>query len=422
MKLSFLTLFLISLAFETIGQLSITSNKIAVEQLDLFKESIKNDWVDSGYSSNTDYSEVCKEIIKEYRRFSNDAITITYLDGTEYYYKYILGQQNLAREYGIDEVEIYFQDFIVKLVAKDVSESQKKIEKAELYRILGNTIDTIDGETNERIANIYSAYKVKHARYFPAKTDIFARLHYGELEKGNLLFLNNSSLVFGPDLNAITSNIVSGYLGKFPIRFSLATVIAKGRDEPINSEELIGKTDAEIQEIVNLNYTKNIKNNTLANVLNGGGFLGFKAEYPFFSYSNLNLKGRPQIEFSGNTALSGQFEEAGGSVPGTEADLFYYVGTELKVLVPFSEVKDDGKRIETFAFFLSGSFRAIDGTKTFYTNLNAPNKKIFSQTEASVGLLFNGVKIYYTYLHFTKSDFNNLYPSRLGITYVPSFF
>ncbi|TXI68506.1 MAG: hypothetical protein E6Q41_04005, partial [Cyclobacteriaceae bacterium] len=188
MKLSFLTLFLISLAFETIGQLSITSNKIAVEQLDLFKESIKNDWVDSGYSSNTDYSEVCKEIIKEYRRFSNDAITITYLDGTEYYYKYILGQQNLAREYGIDEVEIYFQDFIVKLVAKDVSESQKKIEKAELYRILGNTIDTIDGETNERIANIYSAYKVKHARYFPAKTDIFARLHYGELEKGNLLF------------------------------------------------------------------------------------------------------------------------------------------------------------------------------------------------------------------------------------------
>ncbi|MBL7873402.1 MAG: hypothetical protein JNM78_17420 [Cyclobacteriaceae bacterium] len=422
MKPCIIFIFFLNIVFNVLGQLGINSNKTVAEQLDQFETNLKNDWDTSKYYNKSDYTEVCKEIVIEYRRFSNEAIIIAYYDGSGYYYKYILGQQNLAREYGVGEVEIYFQDFLLKLLPKDITREEREKEKAKLYTILGNTIDAIDSETNDRIATIYSAYKIKHLRYFPAKTDIFAKLHYGELDRGSLLFMNNSSLIFGPDLNAFTSNIVSGYLGKFPVRFSLATVIAKGRNNPVDSEELIGKTDAQIQEIVNTNYSENVKNNTLVYVLNGGGFLGFKAEYPILSYSNLNLKGKPQIELSLNAALSGQFEKAGGSISGTEADLFYYSGADLKSLLPFSEVKEDGKRIETFALFLSGAFKVIGGSKNFYKNLEAENTKVFSQVELSIGFLFNGVKIYYTYLYFTKPNLNEIYPSRVGITYVPSFF
>lgn len=210
---------LLNMAFNVFGQLSINSNKIVAQQLDLFEATLKNEWNDAGYATETDFSKVCDEIVKEYKRFSNEAITLTSLDGTEFYYKFILGQQKLARRYGVWEVEIYFQDFMVKLVTKYDTREEREKEKVELYRILGDAIDAIDTETNDRIATIYSGYKVKHFRMLPAKTDIFAKLHYGELSKGNLLFLNNSSLVFGSDLNAISSNIVSGYVGSFPVRF-----------------------------------------------------------------------------------------------------------------------------------------------------------------------------------------------------------
>jgi hypothetical protein len=76
---------------------------------------------------------------------------------------------------------------------------------------------------------------------------------------------------------------------------------------------------------------------------------------------------------------------------------------------------------EIFHTSLGGSSRLINGSDAFFQNLSV-NASSFGQFELSVGLLYNGLKVYYTGLHFTKSDLNNIYPTRIGITYVPSFF
>lgn len=405
-----------------VSEVVVTASENFEGTVEQFAKIIPDKWDDSSYKDEIDFEKVKTAIIKEYENLSGRVIKISGKREGELYYGSKLRKQNELRNFAITQLEQKYQDQIIAVPSKyPKTEDQNKAQN-KLTTALSLGTDSIDVQTNNRIRYIFFAYKIKKWRLLPAKTDIFAKLHYGELTQSGLSFLNNSSLVFGTDLTAFTSNIVSGYPLGSPIRFSLSTVIAKGRSKAVVNDSLAGKNPAQIQSVINDNAKENLKNNTLANVLNGGGFLALKAEYPILSYSHLNLKGKARLEVSVNCAISGEFADGGGSLPATQANFFHYGGIDIKTIVPFTDVNENNQRIETFAFYFSVSERVVNGTDSFFRNLNSINNQPFSQSEVSTGFLFNGVKIYYTYLYFTKPGLNDVYPSRFGITYVPSFF
>lgn len=262
------------------------------------------------------------------------------------------------------------------------------------------------------------AYRLKKCRLFPAKSIGFAKMYFNELTTSDLTFLNNSTLIFNENLTAFTSNVVSGYPG-IPVRFSLNTVVAKTRTTEIGSDALIGKTPEEIQSIVNANATTNVRNNTLSHVLNGGGFLTLKAEYPLLNL-NGSKKRKPKIAVASSAAFSGEFSEVGTDVLVTESSTFRYVAMDVRAILPFEDIGTDNLGITNFAGFLSFNTRFIDGSDGFYDNLNQVNTHAFSQLDTSVGIMLKGLKIAFTYTYFTKPSLNNVYPATFSIGYLPN--
>jgi hypothetical protein len=271
---------------------------------------------------------------------------------------------------------------------------------------------------NREYRYIYYLADNRLIRAFPARNSRFSEIYYGELKDSTFLsFLRNQSLSFNEEFGAMSSEIVSGYLG--PVRMSFNTAISRARETTVDTIGLIDKTPDEIRTLVEENQAKNLSNNTLAHVLAGGGLLNLKAQYPLVYFNPI---WSPNFRFDNELVanLSGQFSAAGTSIPENESNLWGGAGLHNHAFIPINGfTKGADETFVAFGFFFQYNITHVFGSGTFYNQLGISEP--FWMGDFKAGIFYKSIQVSYNYLNFSNKYLDGQFENRITLAYAPQF-
>jgi hypothetical protein len=311
-----------------------------------------------------------------------------------------------------DKLKIWYKTTLDSIETGKIT----NIEIDDLDRIRKDREDKIESEYHRSIEFLYSRNKYKSLRVFPAFNGYMSMLYYNSDKRFD--FFQNTNLSFGNDNGSFESEVVSGYLWIF--RASLSTVLSRESLKKINSNELKGLTDLQVDSLVIATDKSNLANNTLLKVISGGGEANLNFKAPLLNLWG-NKKGKIKIKSDIVGRISAGLPIAGSSIPESEISIFNLVGIENRIIIPvinFDTKKKEG--YEAFALFGKYDFKNVGGSETFYSSLGISQKR-FWYAEYSIGLTFKNYLIYYTNQTFYNNSLEGNNKGRLAVALIKEF-
>lgn len=271
---------------------------------------------------------------------------------------------------------------------------------------------------NIQYRRVFEMAESKSVFFFPARNSRFSQLYYDYLKDSTyLVFLREQFVSFNDEFGALSSELVAGHAG--PFRLSLNTAISKARRDDLDPATLEGKTEEDIQLLVQENYESNLSKNTLSSVVAGGGLVGLKLQYPLFY---LNPLWTPNFRFDSEFAcsFSGDFKTAGTSTPQDKMGYWFSPGIHTNAYLPLIAFSEQDEAVSVFGLFFQYNISRISGSNTFYDNLNlGSDRNGFWFGEFRTGLFYNGIQITYAFMNFSNKQLDKLFPNTFKIAFAP---